>query len=138
MHVVEAYGEALDAGDKATSKAMSAAYKQAVVQLFCIPLQGSDDADASTHRIVRSQELADPDQGWDQWSLDIRDIIGICETEEAIRRVQSTYGSLLRAASKRRPDVFALIGDAISARKSSITALVSKPVAAPKKATANA
>jgi len=33
-HVVEAYGEALDAGDKATAKAMSAAYKSAMLQVF--------------------------------------------------------------------------------------------------------
>src|SRR5689334_23671723 len=30
-HGVEAYGEALDAGDKATAKAMSAAYKSAMI-----------------------------------------------------------------------------------------------------------
>src|SRR5687768_2004268 len=46
-HTVEAYGEALDAGDKATSKAMSAAYKAAMLQTFCIPLVGTEDADAS-------------------------------------------------------------------------------------------
>ena len=37
-HKVEAYGEALDGGDKATAKAMSAAYKSAMVQTFCIPV----------------------------------------------------------------------------------------------------
>ena len=37
-HKVEAYGEALDGGDKATAKAMSAAYKAAMVQTFCIPV----------------------------------------------------------------------------------------------------
>ena len=37
-HEVEAFGEALDGGDKATAKAMSAAYKAAMVQTFCIPV----------------------------------------------------------------------------------------------------
>ena len=42
-HKVEAYGEALDGGDKATAKAMSAAYKAAMVQTFCIPVSGAEE-----------------------------------------------------------------------------------------------
>lgn len=38
-------GEAMDTGDKATAKAMSMAYKQMAVQVFCIPVVGEDDAD---------------------------------------------------------------------------------------------
>lgn len=41
LHSIEAYGEALDAGDKATSKAMTATYKYAVLQTFCIPILGA-------------------------------------------------------------------------------------------------
>lgn len=41
------YGEAMDSGDKATNKAMSAAYKYMAFQVFCIPLTG-EDADATT------------------------------------------------------------------------------------------
>ena len=39
-HTVETCGEALDASDKATAKAMSAAYKCAIIQVFCIPVRG--------------------------------------------------------------------------------------------------
>lgn len=42
-------GEAMDSGDKATNKAMSAAYKYMAMQTFCIPTKGDNDADASTH-----------------------------------------------------------------------------------------
>ena len=49
-HSVEAYGEALDPSDKATAKAMSAAYKSAMVQAFCIPISGSEDPDRSSPR----------------------------------------------------------------------------------------
>lgn len=42
-------GEAMDSGDKASNKAMSAAYKYAAIQAFCIPTVGSDDADAEHH-----------------------------------------------------------------------------------------
>lgn len=45
-HTVKTFGEAMDSGDKATNKAMSAAYKYAAFQAFCIPTEGENDADA--------------------------------------------------------------------------------------------
>jgi hypothetical protein len=45
------YGEAMDAGDKATNKAMAVAYKYATTQEFCIPLSG-DDPDAQSHELA--------------------------------------------------------------------------------------
>lgn len=116
-HTIEAYGEALDAGDKGTAKAMTAAYKQAMFQTFCIPVQGADDADACTPRLKAARDEQDPDQGWDQWSVDIREMIGVCETGEAIDRVQMTYRGQLRAASKRRPELFDGIGAAVRTRR---------------------
>lgn len=47
-HTVRTYGEAMDSADKATNKAMSAAYKYAAFQAFCIPTEGDNDADAHT------------------------------------------------------------------------------------------
>ena len=47
-HTVRVAGEAMDSGDKATNKAMSAAYKYACMQAFCIPTEGDNDADATT------------------------------------------------------------------------------------------
>jgi hypothetical protein len=51
-HTVSVSGEAMDSGDKATNKAMSAAYKYACIQAFCIPTEGDNDADSSTHTIA--------------------------------------------------------------------------------------
>ena len=51
-HVVRTFGEAMDSGDKATNKAMSAAYKYAAFQAFAIPTEGDHDADAQTHQVV--------------------------------------------------------------------------------------
>lgn len=49
-------GEAMDSGDKATNKAMSAAYKYLCLQTFCIPTEGeSPDADKETHEVKSSQ-----------------------------------------------------------------------------------
>lgn len=45
------YGEAMDSGDKATNKALSAAFKYACMQTFSIPTEGDHDADAVTHEV---------------------------------------------------------------------------------------
>ena len=50
-HTVKTFGEAMDSGDKATNKAMSAAYKYAAFQAFAIPTEGDNDADAYTHEV---------------------------------------------------------------------------------------
>lgn len=53
--VVRNFGEAMDSADKATNKAMSAAYKYACLQTFCIPTEGDNDADATTPDVVASK-----------------------------------------------------------------------------------
>lgn len=54
-HVVKTFGEAMDSADKSTNKAMSAAYKYACMQSFCIPTEGDNDADAVTHAVAPSK-----------------------------------------------------------------------------------
>lgn len=51
-HTIVTYGEAMDSGDKATNKAMSAAYKYACMQAFAIPTEGDNDADSTTHEVA--------------------------------------------------------------------------------------
>lgn len=51
-HTVRTYGEAMDSGDKATNKAMSAAYKYAAFMAFAIPTEGDNDDDAQTHEVA--------------------------------------------------------------------------------------
>ncbi|HWB15930.1 MAG TPA: ERF family protein [Vicinamibacterales bacterium] len=51
IHTARMYGEAMDSADKATNKAMSAAYKYAAFQVFCIPTD-VEDADAVTHDVA--------------------------------------------------------------------------------------
>ena len=60
------YGEAMDSADKATNKAMSAAYKYMAIQTFCIPTEGDNDADATTHEVVPRapvEKVVNPDTG---------------------------------------------------------------------------
>ena len=51
-HTASMYGEAMDSGDKATNKAMSAAYKYVCMEVFCIPNEGMPDADKTTHEVA--------------------------------------------------------------------------------------
>ena len=59
-HTVKTFGEAMDSGDKATNKAMSAAYKYAAFQAFSIPTEADNDADAHTHAVASKTVLIDP------------------------------------------------------------------------------
>ena len=52
------FGEAMDSADKATNKAMSAAYKYMAMEVFCIPTQGDNDADATTHEVKATRGSA--------------------------------------------------------------------------------
>ena len=45
--------EAMDSGDKSTNKALSCAYKMMAFQTFCIPTEGDNDADGTTHEVSR-------------------------------------------------------------------------------------
>lgn len=51
--ITATYGEAMDSADKSTNKAMSAAYKYMCLQVFCIPTEGDNDADATTPDTLR-------------------------------------------------------------------------------------
>jgi hypothetical protein len=66
-HTTRAFGEAMDSADKATNKAMSAAYKYTAFQTFCIPTEGDNDADAQSH----GPTVAAPPAGYDSWLIDL-------------------------------------------------------------------
>ena len=119
-HVVKLYGEALDVSDKATAKAMSAAYKSAVVQTFCIPIVGAEDPDRSSPRTSSRTHSAEPIQGWLQWIRDIEDIVGICESVQAIDLVQERNRDLLKALSRERADLYRELGECFGARREAL------------------
>jgi hypothetical protein len=119
-HVVESYGEALDGGDKATAKAMSAAYKAAMVQTFCIPVAAAEDADRSSHRLSSKSHIPEPVQGWTQWCLGIEDIVRLCETDHAITMVQDRNRDLLKALNRERPELYRSLGEAFAKRRDAL------------------
>lgn len=74
--------ESMDSGDKATAKAMSVAYRTALLQTLCLP---TDDADPDADTFVRSPASA-PER-----------------TEQAVRQPRKTQTSTPRTESKNAP-----------------------------------
>ncbi len=132
-HVLEVFGEASDEADKATAKAMSAAFKTAMIQTFCIPVVGADEPDAAAPSVNLKTHLPEPIQGWCPWSLDIIDIVSVCEAEEALESVQERNREMLKALSRERPELYEEVGRAFTARREGLN-----PMRAPKKATQRA
>ena len=58
IHTAKVCGEAMDSGDKATNKAMSAAYKYLCLQVFCIPTEGDHDTENHTHEVKAKKPVA--------------------------------------------------------------------------------
>lgn len=119
-HKVEAYGEALDASDKATARAMTGAYKSAMVQTFCIPFSGTEDADRASPRASSRTHVAEPVQGWEQWARDIEDIVCCCESEAALDLVQERNRDMLKAVSRERADLYRELGESFGARRQAL------------------
>lgn len=65
---VRTYGEAMDSGDKATNKAMSACYKYAALMTFCVPTEGDNDTENATPEPV----VPKPPKGFDAWFDDLQ------------------------------------------------------------------
>lgn len=117
-HSIEAFGEALDGGDKATAKALSAAYKSAMVLTFCIPVSGDDDSDHPSNRLIARIHEAEPVQGWAQWYSEIINIVDVCESELAIAAVQERNRELLKSMSREQPELYRQLGAAFQGRRS--------------------
>ena len=119
-HSVKVFGEALDSGDKATAKAMAAAYKIAMIQSLCIPVPGNDDADRLTPKLAKRVHDPEPVQGWPQWAADVIDMIVICESEEALVRVQDGKRAQLKAISRECNNLYVAIGEAFAGRRAAL------------------
>lgn len=66
-HTARTFGEAMDSGDKATNKAMSAAYKYACFQTFAIPTEGDDDPDATVQEPIQLKSNFDDLENPEDW-----------------------------------------------------------------------
>lgn len=126
LHTIEAVGEALDHSDKASAKAMTSAYKHAVIHAFCIPVSGRDDPDRGSPGRNSTAALSAPVEGWAQWAEDIASVIDSCATPEAIERLLASNRGLLSGLAREQPDEYARIGRAIAIRRK----VLAQPVSA--------
>ena len=92
------FGEAMDSADKATNKAMSAAYKYTAFQTFCIPTEGDNDADAQTPE----PSAPKPPDGFDDWLADLEAtaIEGTAALEAAWKKSQPYMRKFLTDTNK--------------------------------------
>lgn len=92
-HEVVTYGEAMDSADKATNKAMSAAYKYAAMQAFCIPTEGDNDADAHTHQIAPAEQLLLSESSILNYIADIKACVDMTSLQTAFANAYKTAQS---------------------------------------------
>jgi hypothetical protein len=124
-HTIEAYGEALDAGDKATAKAMQSAYKYATLQAFCVPAAQGQDADPGSYRLKAIQPTAEPAEGWAKWC---EDLVAKCDAASDVGELYALRDGArakLAALQKANADLYRNVGDVISSRLCELTAVPS-------------
>lgn len=108
MHAAIIYGEAQDTADKATSKAMSAAYKYFAFLTFCIPTEGVlEDADATTPEESIPVVLLTPPpppEGYDEWLADMESTadLGIAKLQDAWNKSRHELRAHIRATDSQR------------------------------------
>lgn len=76
-HTVRTFGEAMDSSDKATNKAMSAAYKYAAFMAFAIPTEGDNDSENASHEVAADPARKLTDAEWAK-------IVGLCQATGVI------------------------------------------------------
>lgn len=114
-HTARTIGEAMDSGDKSSNKAMSAAYKYAAFQVFCIPTEADNDADAHTHQVEPQRA------GMSETVLaDYLATIDSASTLDALKKAYTTAKTAAEAAADR--DAYKSLTTATTARKAALEA----------------
>lgn len=124
-HVVKTYGEAMDSADKATNKAMSAAFKYACIQAFAIPTEGDLDADEITPAevIPKATTLLDEKVTGDYMYL-IANAMNLSELHDTFKKA---YTAAMAVGDQHSIHTFTKIKDQ---RKAQLTKFTHKEVAA--------
>lgn len=102
-HTVRTFGEAMDSGDKATNKAMSAAYKYAAFQMFAIPTEGDNDADGHTHEVASKNTM--PENVLADWLLYIDESTSVGDLKKRAAEAEQNAASDPVALAKIRAAV---------------------------------
>lgn len=102
------FGEAMDSGDKAISKAMSIAYKYAAFQAFCIPTEGDNDPDATVHDVAPAYSPEQLDESVElmrkaiQLDADADAVaLAVMDAHDRLNATPELYGAAADAMAKR-------------------------------------
>lgn len=98
-HVVKTFGEAMDVSDKSTSKAMSSAYKYAVMQAFAIPTEGDNDSENHSHEIIPE---ANAQSSYGLKPNEVADFLLIINDSQTPENLHSAFTAAYRAAHARK------------------------------------
>ena len=86
---ITVYGEAMDSGDKATTKAMSIALKYALLQMFLIPTEEEKDPDAVAHEVKAKLPASNVETSPEFTEAMTK--VETCDTTERLKDIWSTY-----------------------------------------------
>jgi hypothetical protein len=109
-HEIVTYGEAMDSADKATNKAMSAAYKYAAMMTFCIPTEGDNDTETHDHQVKPNAELA-------ALSKKLAENVSKADSLEKLAEIQKTEAALFERLKTEKPDWHDKLAATIAARQ---------------------
>lgn len=114
------FGEAMDSADKATNKAMSAAYKYMAMQQFCIPTEGDNDADANTHDVAPRQRPAPRPVGVTSGAvLAAKASIDLCATPADLSKWAEDNGAMIE---RLEPDDKQVVRNHFATRQKAVRA----------------
>ena len=94
-HTAATIGEAMDSGDKSTNKAMSIAFKYCVFLTFCVPIEGTPDADGEVYEISGAMPMKE------STLTDFLTKINDATNEEELR---AAFGAAFRAAQTAKDE----------------------------------
>jgi len=98
-HTVKTFGEAMDSGDKATNKAMSASYKYACIQTFAIPTEGDNESDSQTHEVnPRQIQSASPVNKTQLTESQVADFLASIDASTDLSELEKAFKSAYRFA----------------------------------------
>lgn len=107
-HTIRTFGEAMDSADKATNKAMSAAYKYAALQAFSIPAEGDNDADATTPEpaaaVISASQIANICALIDETGADTAAILKYAKVEKMEEIPLLAYPHIIQKLEAKRKE----------------------------------
>lgn len=103
-HEIVTMGEAMDSGDKATNKAMSAAYKYAALMAFCIPTEGDNDTENLTHEVVTKPKTTE--KTLEQRLASFSDHLDKLQSSNSVTNLVAANNGLMFEAKKHLPEKY--------------------------------